>query len=112
MSGLGEVRAALGEALAEIPERIQVSLVGGKYDEGTDKFAIRILAGEPSEEAEARLDELLAPEGPVLTAFELDPTLGGAVSNLAVRSHVGHRAFEQPDRSVLMGTEVLIEVYR
>lgn len=112
MSTLGQVRAALADALAEIPERIQVSLVGGKYDEGTEKFAIRILVGEPSEEAEERIDELLAPEGPLLSAFETDPTLGGAVSNLAVRSHIGHRAFEQPDETVLMGTELLVEVYR
>lgn len=111
MSSLGEVREALAAAL-DVPERVQVSLLGGKYDEGFERFAVRILVGEPSEEAQARLDELLEPHGPVLTAYGSDPSLGGVVQNLAVREHRGHRAFEQPDGSVLMGTEVLLEVYR
>lgn len=112
MSTLGEIRDGLRGALGDIPARVQVSLVGGKYDEGSEKFAIRVLVGVPSPDAEALLDDLLLAEGPALTALAADPTLAGVVQTLAVRSHVGHRAFPQPDETVQLGTEFLVEVYR
>lgn len=113
MSRLGEVRDGLRTALADIPcQRLQISLLGGKYDEGTEKFGVRFSVGDESPETEEAIDELLAPEGPVLTALARDPSLGGIIGNLAVRSHSGVRAFPQPDGSVLLGTEFLVEVYR
>lgn len=112
MSTLGEIRDGIRSTLGEIPARVQVSLVGGDYDEGREKFSVRTLVGEPSPEAEDVLDELIAPDGPVLTALAENHTLGGAVQNLAVRSHAGHRAFKQPDETVQLGTEFLVEIYR
>jgi hypothetical protein len=112
MSTLGEIRDGMRAALGDIPARVQVRLCGGDYDDGIEKFAVRVLVGEPSLEAEEVLDSLLAHDGPVRGAFAADPTLGGVVQNLAVRSHSGHQAFKQPDESVLLGSEFLVEIYR
>ena len=112
MSTLGEIRDGIRIALDGIPARVQVSLLGGKYDEGSEKFAVRVLVGEPSLEAEAILDDLLLAEGPVLTALASDPSLDGVVQALAVRSHSGHRLFPQPDDTAELGTEFVVEIYR
>lgn len=112
MSTLGEIRDAIGAALADIPARIQVALLEGKYDEGVEKFGVNVVVGEPTPEAEELLDELLLADGPVLTALGADPTLGGVVQALAVRSHAGYRPFPQPDETVLLGTRFVLEIYR
>jgi hypothetical protein len=112
MSTLGEIRDAIRSALDHVPARIQVSLVGGDYDDGQEKFSVRALVGEPSPENERTLDELLEPEGLVPRAFAADPTLGDVVQLAAVRKHIGHRAFPQPDETVQLGTEFLVEIFR
>lgn len=115
MSALSEIRAALATALAPLPERMEVSLVGGKYDEQTERFAIRVLVGPPSPQAEARLDELLAPTGEnsICGLLDADPTLGGVVGLVSVRSHNGHHAYRahegaEPD----LGSELMVEAHR
>jgi hypothetical protein len=112
MSTLGEIRDGIRSTLGEIPARVQVQLVGGDYDEGIEKFSVVLLVGEDSPENENVLDELISRDGPVLTAFALNQTLGDVVQTAAVRKHSGHRAFKQPDGTLLLGTELLLEISR
>lgn len=114
MSALTEIRRAFDVALADIPEPTEVSLIGGKYDEGTDRFMIRVLVGRPSPEATDRLDELLGrAEGSVCAHLEVAPTLGGTVGALNVRTHSGHRIFRSHEGAAPeLGSDVVVEVHR
>lgn len=115
MSALSEIRTALAKTLSPLPEQISIALVGGKYDEQTERFAIRVLVGKASPKAEARLDELLAPAGEqsMCALLEADPTLGGAAGGILVRSHNGHHAYRSKEGvSPDLGSEITVEVHR
>lgn len=114
MSALSRIREGFDAALAPIPEKVTVSLVGGKYDEGTDRFSVRVLLGAPTQESAERLDDLLGRgEGSVHALLEVDPTLGGSVAALTVRSHSGHRIFKAHEGAdPELGTDVTVEVHR
>jgi len=113
LTTLTEVRLAVAHALNDLPEVKQIALAGGDFGEQCKKLRVRILVGPPSEAGEARLDELLAEEGPqsVCELLYRDSTLGGVISDLAVRSHSGHKGFKQPDGSIELGTELAVDAY-
>jgi hypothetical protein len=111
MSSLTEIRMALTEALSDLPERVNVISSGGSYDDGGEKLLVQIVVGEPSPATEARVDELLAPDG-AKAMLEADPDLGGLVSALHVPSHAGHRSFDRPGNPPLLGTELTVQIYR
>lgn len=114
MSALTDIRRGFAAALADIPEPIEVSLIGGKYDEGTDRFVVRVVVGPPSPEATDRLDELLGRgEGSIYACLEIDPTLGDTVGNMTVRSHSGQRIFRSHEGAdPELGSDLTVEVFR
>jgi hypothetical protein len=112
MSSLTEIRVALADALSDLPERVNVISSGGSYDDGSDKLLVQIVVGEPSPGAEARVDELLDPDGGARAMLEADADLSGLVSGLHVPSHAGHRSFDRPDKPPLLGTELTVQIYR
>lgn len=114
MSALSDIRAAFAEALSPLPETTHVLLGPGKYDMGADRFIVQVIVGPVSPEAEDRLDVLLGrSEGSICGLVEADPTLGGTVGALVVRSHNGQHTYRTHEGAEPeLGSELTVEVHR
>jgi hypothetical protein len=112
MSRTTDIRCALAAAVEEIAPEARAFSAGSKYAEGTETFALRVLVGDPEDEATIeRLDAMLDDDGElsIRAALDADPTLGGAVASLFVARHSGHRIFPTPAGPVL-GAEWSVDV--
>lgn len=106
MTSLTEVRQSLKEALGEIENvGIKVGAAASEYQSPIQQFGVCVLVGAPSEAAEERLDQMLAPEGPdsVKAALEADRAV-------AVSKHSGYRLYPQPEGKPLLGAEWTVDV--
>jgi hypothetical protein len=115
VSKVGDIRRALVAAVLEITPHAKALSAGQKFDDPDDPyehFVIRVMAGPAGEEAEDRLDEMLAPDGPqsIRAALEADRTLGGLVSDLRVVRHGGHRPYAVPGSEPALGSEWVVDV--
>lgn len=109
MTKLTEVRQALRAALAGIDNTgVKVGAAAGDYLQPVQQFTVCVLVGAPSETAEARLDELLAPEGPdsVKAALEGQTAVDG---DIHVAKHSGYRVYVQPGQEQALGAEWTVD---
>lgn len=95
-----------------VPARIEYDHAGSR---GLDVYVVtvRVFVGLASDVgAQKQLDEFLDKDGTssVKEAIESDPTLGGVVDDLSVKSSSGYRVFEAGGRPVL-GAEWDVELY-
>jgi hypothetical protein len=114
MSRLTDIRQALEQALASIDATVKVAPAGGKVDEQEERFVVRVIVGEASDEAEAKLDDLLGTDpGSVRALLAEDLELGGTVSAQKVVSHIGWRLYppKQRDGPPQLGTELTVATY-
>jgi hypothetical protein len=112
MSRLTDIRKALNAALEGLDADVVVAPSGGKFEEQSEKFTVRVLVGESSPETERRLDDLLGSEaGSVRAVLKADDQLGGTVSAAVVVSHSGWRLFNRPDKPPLLGSDLLVQTY-
>jgi hypothetical protein len=112
MSSLTDIRRALSASLEDLDADVIVAPAGGKYEEQSEKFTVRILVGESTPGAEERLDDLLGCEpGSVRAVLKADPELGGCVSASQVVSHSGWRLFNRADAPPLLGSELLVQTF-
>lgn len=105
---LTEVRRALKDALSEIENAgVKVGIAASEYLQPTEQFQVCVLVGPPSEESEARLDELLIPTGEssVKEALESHPQL-----SVHVVKHAGYRIYPQPGGQQALGSEWTVDV--
>jgi hypothetical protein len=109
MSRITDIRHAIGRVLEPIDADLRVAPAGGKQEDQSERFVVRVIVGEPSEETEARLDDLLGSEpGSVRALLLADPLLGDTVSAQWVVSHTGWRLFPQSDGPPLLGSELTV----
>lgn len=112
MSSLTEIRKALSAALEVLDADVIVAPAGGKFEEQSEKFTVRVLVGEPAPETEQKLDDLLGSEpSSVRAVLKADSELGGTVSASQVVSHSGWRLFPRQDAPPLLGSELLVQTY-
>lgn len=113
MSATTDIRRALAAAVAYIAPDAVVMAAGKSYDDPKQRFALRIVAGSPTDEAAIeRLDGMLDDDGDLSVKAALeqaDPQ--GAFGGLWVARNSGHRLFPGPSPAEpLLGAEWLIDV--
>jgi hypothetical protein len=109
---LTEIREALTTLLEPIAAEVLVVPAGGKVEEGSENFAVRLTVGEPSPENELRVDALLGSDvGSVRAVIQANPEIGLPGIAAQVVSHNGYRLYPQPDGSARLGTEVVVRVF-
>lgn len=112
MSRLTDIRKALEKALEGIDADVTVSPAGGKLEDQSESFTIRLVVGEVTDETQAALDDLLgADAGSIRGLLLADPTLGDTVSAQQVVSHTGWRLYPQAEGPPLLGTELTVTAY-
>lgn len=112
MSRLTEIRKALTAVLTPLDAEVTVVPAGGKLEEGSENFAVRLTVGEPSPDNELRIDGLLGKdEGSVRAAIQANPELGIPDLAAQVVSHNGYRMYPQADGPPQLGTEVVVRVF-
>jgi hypothetical protein len=97
---LTAARNHLRELLSDIPGDVKVYAGPSDYAQAEQAFIVRVLVGEPSEDNEAALDDLLAADSPdsVKAALETDRSVG-------VLKHSGYRLYPAPEGKQLLGAE-------
>jgi hypothetical protein len=115
MSRLTDIRRALERVLEPIEADVRVAPAGGKQEDQSERFVVRILVGDASDDSEVRLDDLLGDESGSVRALlaEASETLDGTVGAHQVVSHTGWRLFPPKQRDGLpqLGTELTVATY-
>lgn len=116
MRSLTDLRAAVAAKLADLDGRVLVYPGRTEYRRGDIeelRLMIRITVGPGhDEQGMARLDEMLAPDGPssVKARLDEDDTLGGLVSDLSVASASGHLTFPAQGAPSQLGCEWTVRI--
>jgi hypothetical protein len=104
------IREGLKAALEHLPGEVKVAPGEAKFGNGTDpmkRLVVQVIVGEPSDETEATLDQLLEEDGnlSVCAAIDADRTLRETVTDAIVRSTSGYRIYPRRDAPPLLGAE-------
>jgi hypothetical protein len=98
VSALTDTRRAIKDALSGLSLDVHVATGPGAYP-GEQHFIIRVLVGDPTEENEARLDDLLEDEGESSVKTLLH------AARFGVSKHSGHRLYEVAPQKRVLGAE-------
>ena len=107
---LTAIRRALKDALSEIDNAgVSVAAAPSDYTQATQQFLVRVLVGPLGEDAEERLDALLAPTGEDSVKEAIETRTAG-VADLHVPKHSGYRVYAIGPDEQLLGAEWSVDV--